>query len=80
MYVLGTYYIRMYVRMYLCINVCMYVRTYICIMYVYMYVYRLRWSRGSMLAFSTQVHGFKPIGSRRIFRAKKILSMHVNDP
>ena len=34
-------------------------------------VTRLRWSRGSMLAFSTQVRGFKPGRSRRIFRAKK---------
>ena len=31
---------------------------------------RLRWSRGSVLAFSTQVRGFKPGRSRRIFRAK----------
>ena len=36
--------------------------------------YRLRWSRGSVLAFSTQVCGFKPGRSRRIFRAKKFLS------
>ena len=35
---------------------------------------RLWWSRGSMLAFSTQVHGFKPGRSRRIFKGKKILS------
>jgi hypothetical protein len=33
-----------------------------------------QWSRGSVLAFSTQVRGFKPGRSRRIFRAKKILS------
>ena len=33
--------------------------------------YRLRWSRGSVLASSTQVRGFKPARSRRIFRAKK---------
>jgi len=32
---------------------------------------RLRWSRGSVLAFSTQVCGFKPGLSRRIFWAKK---------
>ena len=32
---------------------------------------RLRWSRGSVLAFSTEVRGFKPGRSRRIFRAKK---------
>jgi len=31
----------------------------------------LRWSRGSVLAFSIQVCGFKPGRSRRIFRAKK---------
>ena len=29
------------------------------------------WSRGRVLAFSTQVRGFKPGRSRRIFRAKK---------
>ena len=34
---------------------------------------RLRWSRGSVLAFSTQVCGFKPGRNRKIFRAKKIL-------
>ena len=33
----------------------------------------LRCSRDSVLAFSTQVRGFKPGRSRRIFRAKKIL-------
>jgi hypothetical protein len=32
---------------------------------------RFRWSRGSVLAFGTQVCGFKPGRSRRIFRAKK---------
>jgi len=30
----------------------------------------LRWSRGSVLAFGTQVRGFAPGRSRRIFRAK----------
>jgi hypothetical protein len=35
---------------------------------------RLRWSRGSVLAFGTRVRGFKPGRSRRIFRAKKTLS------
>ena len=35
---------------------------------------RLQWSRGSVLAFGTQVRGFAPGRSRRIFRAKKILS------
>jgi hypothetical protein len=32
---------------------------------------RFRWSRGSVLAFGTQVRGFAPGRSRRIFRAKK---------
>ena len=36
--------------------------------------YRLRWSRGSVLAFGTQVRGFKPGRSRRIFKGEKILS------
>ena len=31
-------------------------------------------SRGSVLAFGTQVHGFKPGRSRRIFKGEKILS------
>ena len=40
--------------------------------YIYIYIYQwLRWSRGSVLAFSTEVLGFKPGRSRRIFRAKK---------
>ena len=37
--------------------------------------YRLRWSRGSVLAFGTQVRRFKPGRSRRIFKGEKILSM-----
>jgi len=40
-------------------------------MYEALVKHRLRWSRGSVLAFSTQVCGFKPGQSRRIFRAKK---------
>ena len=36
---------------------------------------RLQWCRGSVLAFSTQVRGFKPGWSRRIFKGEKILSM-----
>jgi hypothetical protein len=32
---------------------------------------RLRWSRGSVLAFSTQVRGFKPGRSLRIFKGEK---------
>ena len=35
---------------------------------------RLRWSRGSLLAFSTQLRRFKPARSRRIFKGEKILS------
>jgi len=35
---------------------------------------RLRWSSGSVLAYGTQVREFAPGRSRRIFRAKKILS------
>ena len=31
---------------------------------------RLRWSRGSVLAFGTQVRRFKPGRSRRIFKGK----------
>ena len=33
-----------------------------------------RWSRGSVLTFSTQVRRFKPGRSRRIFKCEKILS------
>jgi hypothetical protein len=36
---------------------------------------QLRWHRGSVLAFGTQVCGFKPGRSRRIFKGNKILSM-----
>ena len=35
---------------------------------------RLRWSRGSVLAFGTQVGGLKPDRSRWIFQGEKILS------
>ena len=35
---------------------------------------RLRWSRGSVLAFGTQARGFKSGRSRRIFQEEKILS------
>jgi hypothetical protein len=40
-------------------------------MFCYMRLQRLRWSRGSVLAFGTLVRGFKPGRSRQIFRAKK---------
>ena len=35
---------------------------------------RLRWSRGSVLAFGTQVRGFKPGRSRWLFQGKEIFS------
>jgi hypothetical protein len=35
---------------------------------------RLRWSRGIVLPFSTQIRGFKPGRSRRIFKGENILS------
>ena len=35
---------------------------------------RLPWSKGSVLAFGTQVRGFKTGRSRRIFQGEKILS------
>ena len=82
----GYTYIRMnvsmyrYVRMYVSKCSCMYLCTcvmyvYICTyIYVYIYIYRLRWSRGSVRAFGTQVRGFKPGRSRRIFKVEKIQS------
>ena len=39
-----------------------------------LYLMRLRWSRCSVLAFSTAVRQFKPGRSRRIFQGEKILS------
>ena len=56
---------KLYVFVYVYMSVCMYVCNYVC-----MYK-KLRWSRGSVLAFNIQVRGFKPGRSRRIFRAKK---------
>jgi hypothetical protein len=38
---------------------------------IYIYISRLRWSRGSLLVFGTQVRGFKPGHSRRIFKNEK---------
>jgi hypothetical protein len=43
---------------------------YITFIIWFRYCYRLRWSRDSV-AFGTQVRGFAPGRSRRIFRAKK---------
>ena len=45
--------------------------------YFFYFIYHntvIWWSRGSVLAFGTQVRGFKPGRSRRIFRGEKILS------
>ena len=61
----------------------MHARTNHCVMYWVVLNYlspyllkcsRLRWSRDSLLAFGTQVRGFEPGRSRRIFRGEKILS------
>jgi hypothetical protein len=41
---------------------------------LFQYTERLRWYRDSVLAFGTQVRGFKPGRSRRIFKGEKILS------
>jgi len=41
---------------------------------LYIEIYRRRWSRGSVLAFGTQVLGFKPGRSLRIFKGEIILS------
>ena len=40
----------------------------------YIYPKRLRWSRGGVLAFRTQVRWFRPSQSRQIFKGVKILS------
>jgi hypothetical protein len=41
---------------------------------------RLRWPRGSVLTFGTQVRGFKPDRSRRIFRAKNSSARLPSEP
>ena len=48
-------------------------------METYCLLKRLRWCRGSVLAFSAQVRGFKLGRSRRIFRAKKSLARLPSD-
>ena len=50
------------------------INTLVCVMVSYFPGERLRWSRGSVLAFGTQVRGFKPGRSRRILQGEKILS------
>ena len=57
-----------------CFTLQLSMHTHICLCICITYSKWLRWSRGRVLAFSTQVCGFKPCQSRRIFRAKKILS------
>ena len=47
---------------------------YCCINVMFMLVKQLRWSRGSVLVFGTQVHRFKPGQSHWIFQGEKILS------
>jgi hypothetical protein len=42
---------------------------------LYLYYRPLWWSRGSVLAFNTQVRGFKPGRSHRIFKGEKIRSI-----
>jgi len=42
--------------------------------YVTYSLFQLPWSRGSVLAFGTQVRRFNPGRSRRIFKGEKILS------
>ena len=57
----------------LCTELALFTRFFFNI-YIYIYIERLRWSRGSVLAFGTQVRGFKPGRSCRMFRGEKILS------
>jgi hypothetical protein len=55
----------------------MFINCWLIWLYIYIYIYiynRLRWSRGSVLAFGIQVRGFKPGWSRRSFKGEKILS------
>ena len=49
-------------------HICVHILANLCMC---IYVNGFVWSRGSVLACGTQVHGFKPGRSRRIFRAKK---------
>jgi hypothetical protein len=54
---------------------CVYCRCLVAaVLFSLLWIQRLRWSRGSVLAFGTQVRGFTPSRNRPIFRAKKILS------
>ena len=59
-----------------CVNsyFCLCVSTTLMVVVIYYEALRLRWSRGSVLAFGTQVREFKPGRSRWIFQGEKILS------
>ena len=54
-------------------NNCTFCPHFIYVFCIYLRTKRLRWSRGSVLAFGTQVRGFKPDRSRWIFQGEKIL-------
>jgi hypothetical protein len=63
----------MFVYVCLCVCVC------VCVCHVQIYRHvvskrRLRWSSGSVLTSGTQVRGFAPGRSRRIFKGEKIRS------
>ena len=56
------------------LNILDYLSTSVVTFKLYIYIYNLlRWSRGSVLAFGSQVRGFKPGRSRRNFKGEKIL-------
>ena len=48
--------------------------------FTYWWCEALRWSRGSVLAFGTQVRGFKPGRSRQIFQGEKKNPQHASLP
>jgi hypothetical protein len=60
-------YIYAYILLLLCIFRSGYSVPFLCVLFLN----RIRWSRGSVLAFGTQVRGLKHCRSRRIFKAKK---------
>jgi hypothetical protein len=47
------------------------------LLFKYVTFYRIWWSRGIVLAFGTQVRGFKPGRSRWIFKGEKIFGGEV---
>ena len=75
LYTYKTTYIRTYIYRKIHTYVHTHVSIYTCInTHIHINVKLLRWSRGSVLAFGTQVRGFKPGRSCRIFQGEKILS------